>query len=156
MTNRIIVDYKPEHLEQIIDNLRSLERRQLAKVRMDITLWNNMIMSDTPSPKTFLADERPIAIGGISSLWSGVGEGWIIGSQDFKKHMFYICRNVRKYIKKHVKLMKIVRLQAVISVNNQDVYNFATKFLGFTYEGYLHQYGMDGSDQLMLAKWGIN
>jgi hypothetical protein len=153
MINRKVVDYNTEHLEQIIDNLRSLERRQLARVRMDVMAWNDMIMSDTPNPKTVMADDKPVVIGGVSNLWNGVGEGWMIASQDIRSHMFYICKQVRKYLDEQVKLMKVIRLQAVVSVNNEDVYNFATKFLGFTYEGYLHKYGMDGSDQLMFAKW---
>ena len=153
MINRKVVDYNTEHLEQIIDNLRSLERRQLARVRMDVMAWNDMIMSDTPNPKTVMADDKPVVIGGVSNLWNGVGEGWMIASQDIRSHMFYICKQVRKYLDEQVKLMKVIRLQAVVSVNNEDVYNFATKFLVFTYDGYLHKYGMDGSDQLMFAMW---
>ena len=110
-----------------------------------------MIVSDTPNPKTVLADNKPVVIGGVSNLWEGVGEGWMIASQDIRSHMFYVCKQVRKYLTKQVKLMNILRLQAVVSADNSDVYNFATKFLGFKYEGYLHHYGMDGSDQLMLS-----
>jgi len=155
MINRRVVKYEQKHLKQIIDNLRGLERAQLAKVRMDVMAWHNMIVSDTPNPKTVLADNKPVVIGGVSNLWEGVGEGWMIASQDIRSHMFYVCKQVRKYLTKQVKLMNILRLQAVVSADNSDVYNFATKFLGFKYEGYLHHYGMDGSDQLMLAKWGM-
>jgi len=153
MTDRKVVDYNVKHLEQIIDNLRGLERRQLARVRMDVMEWHNMIIADTPNPKTIMIDEKPVAIGGISTLWKGVGEGWMIGSQDLRQHMFYVCKQVRKYIDNQIKVMGITRLQGVVTANNKDVYNFAKKFLGMTYEGYLHRYGMDGSDQLMFAKW---
>lgn len=155
MINRRVVKYEQKHLEQIIDNLRGLERTQLAKVRMDVMAWHNMIISDTSCPRTILANNKPIAIGGISNLWDGVCEAWMIASQDIRSHMFYVCKQVRKYLTKQVKLMNILRLQAVVSADNSDVYNFATKFLGFKYEGYLHNYGMDGSDQLMFAKWGM-
>ena len=155
MINRRVVKYEQKHLKQIIDNLRGLERAQLAKVRMDVMAWHNMIISDTSCPRTILANNKPIAIGGISNLWVGVCEAWMIASQDIRSHMFYVCKQVRKYIEEDIKRMNIKRLQAVVSANNNDVYNFATKFLGFKYEGYLHNYGMDGSDQLMFAKWGM-
>ena len=155
MINRRVVKYEQKHLKQIIDNLRGLERAQLAKVRMDVMAWHNMIISDTSCPRTILANNKPIAIGGISNWWVGVCEAWMIASQDIRSHMFYVCKQVRKYIEEDIKRMNIKRLQAVVSANNNDVYNFATKFLGFKYEGYLHNYGMDGSDQLMFAKWGM-
>ncbi len=153
MTDRKVVDYNVKHLEQIVNNLRGLERRQLAKVRMDVMEWHNMIIADTPNPKTIMIDEKPVAIGGISTLWKGVGEGWMIGSQDFKKNMFYICKQVRQYINGQIKAMGLTRLQAVVSVGNDDVFNFAKKFLGMSCEGCLHKYGMDGTDQFMFAKW---
>ena len=152
---RKVVNYETKHLEQIVNNIRNLEKIQLDKIKTDLMAWNEMILKDTPYPKTGLADGRPVAIGGISRLWDGVGEGWLIGSQDFKSHMFFICKHVRKYIKEYTKIMGINRLQAVVSASNKDVYRFAEKFAGFTYEGYLHSYGMDGTDQLMFARWGL-
>ena len=55
--------------KQIVNNLRNLEKIQLDKIKTDLMAWNEMILKDTPYPKTGLADGRPRGLQELGELF---------------------------------------------------------------------------------------
>jgi len=148
---RELVPYESWHLEALMEYLRPLEESVYKKINKDYREWHKMIMADTPEPVTILVDGKPILVAGVSMLWAGVGESWIIGSHYFRPNYIFITKQCIKYMNYFIKKYKLRRLQAITTVGNPELVKFA-EFLNFEYEGELRGYGMDGSNQYMFSR----
>ena len=146
-----LVTYEGWHLEALMGYLRPLEQGVYEKINKDYRAWHKMIMADTPEPVTILVDGKPVLVGGVSMLWEGVGESWIIGSQYFRENYIFITKQAIKYMNYIIRKYKLRRLQAITKAGNPELAKYA-QFLNFKYEGELRGYGMDGSNQYMFSR----
>ena len=100
---------------------------------------------------TLLADDNIVLCGGITPIWDGVAEGWVISS----KRIFQNKIKAARLIKKRTDLLcnnnKIWRLQTAVKANFTIGVRFA-EFLGLKKEGLMKMYGPDKTDYFRMAK----
>lgn len=99
---------------------------------------------------TALHNGIPFAIGGISLLWSKVGEVWIMFGPDYLKHGFFIHRNTVKYLRKFIKDLGLERIQAAVLKDHWAGIEWINR-LGFEFEGEMVKY-FQGKTYLRYAK----
>ena len=100
---------------------------------------------------TLLADDNIVLCGGITPLWDGVAEGWVISSKRIFKNRIKASRLIKKRTDLLCAANKIWRLQTAVKSNFKTGLRFA-EFLGFKNEGLMRGYGPDKSDYYLMAK----
>ncbi len=83
---------------------------------------------------TAYADGVPFAMAGVTILWPGTGEAWVIFGKEFRAHALFINRNVMKRLAQIATDHKLVRIQAVAEKDNPIATDWLFR-LGFEYEG---------------------
>lgn len=95
---------------------------------------------------TALWDGKIVGVGGISIMWSGVGELWLILTNDSKlngAHGIVALEAIRKKIDEIIEENKIVRAQATVRLDFPKGIKMLESF-GFQREGLLRRYTPDG------------
>lgn len=103
-----------------------------------------------PPAFTAYCEGRKIACTGITLLWGGVGEAWIVVSRNARKYIA-LPGSVRWLLDKVQKKMKLRRVQATVRVDNPQGRRLA-RWLGFEDEGVLLGYAADGMACWILAR----
>ena len=105
---------------------------------------------------TGLNDHNKIwGIGGVVKMWPGVGEFWMLLTEDFNDIItsHAALQEVRRFVDDRIKLYELIRAQAVVKCDFVAA-NKMIEFLGFeneTPDG-MENYLPDGSDAYMYAK----
>jgi hypothetical protein len=92
-----------------------------------------------------------IGMGGITQLWNGVGEAWVILTEQIKERRMWLIRTVRDFMCVALSRLDLHRLQAVCRNDSAKAQRFAIS-LGFQCESLLSKYGEDGSDYWLYAR----
>ena len=100
---------------------------------------------------TLLADDSIVLCGGITPLWDGVAEGWVMASQNIFEMRFLAAKTMKQLTDDMCKKNKIKRLQTSVKADFKLGVRFAT-WLGLEIEGTKKCYGPDGSDYYQLGK----
>ena len=100
---------------------------------------------------TLLADNNIVLCGGITPLWDGVAEGWVMASQNIFEMRFLAAKTMKQLTDDMCKKNKIKRLQTSVKADFKLGVRFAT-WLGLEIEGTKKCYGPDGSDYYQLGK----
>lgn len=100
---------------------------------------------------TVMEDDEVIAIGGVSLMWQGVGEAWMVVSEkgyskplSVAKYSLYLFNHIQEFHKFH-------RIQASVAVIDETANRFVN-WLGFEIEGIMPKYGLDKSDYFRYAR----
>jgi len=90
-----------------------------------------------------------VACGGVTLLWPGTGEAWLVVCRQVKQYigLLRVCRIGLEIVKKNHNLK---RIQAVIDPRREEAVRFVTH-LGFEFEALMKQYGPKGVDKCMYA-----
>lgn len=142
----MIVNATREHIEYVIRNMRDDDYKEVM-----LTQWDNDIdrliescVSVAGVKLAVVNDGIPVCIFGVAPLHPGVGQGWLIGTDDIGRcgvEVAHACRRViRTLLSKELN-----RIQAF----SADFHSQAHVWLwlvGFKKESTLHKYGKDGSD----------
>lgn len=86
-----------------------------------------------------------LACAGVTPLWRGVGEVWLVGSPMMPAYGFPLARLMVRTIRGLRTLGKFNRLQAVVRRDFGVGHRFI-KTLGFKIEGLMERYGPEGAD----------
>ena len=89
--------------------------------------------------RTLTYEGKPIAIGGVSPVWAGVGDLWVVMSDEGYQHPTILARHFRQLIQQAREVILAHRLQAAVHTKNKRQMNFLEK-LGFEQEGVLRGY----------------
>jgi RimJ/RimL family protein N-acetyltransferase len=99
-----------------------------------------------------LIDEDDIvACAGVSAMWDGVAEGWIVLSAYAAKHRVSVARYTERLFDDIMKHNNLWRIQASIHTTDEKAIRFA-QWLDFEYEGVMRKFGPDGSDYFRYAR----
>ena len=145
-----LVPYKLAHFKQLI--VRPHEEGIKEAVKLSDTEWAKAIGKEAVEAYTGYIDGVAFAIGGLNILWDGVGEVWVIGSPTIPAQKFSYVKIVKFYLKYFREKYKLKRVQAQVIKEYEMLHRF-TKYLGFKYEGTLHNYCGGTLDNCMYAIW---
>jgi RimJ/RimL family protein N-acetyltransferase len=100
---------------------------------------------------TLFNNDDILAVGGVHTLWEGVGECWIMLSKSGRKKPFTVAKYTFVLFDNMISQENIIRLQASIASTDDKALKFA-KWLGFEFEGIMRKYGPDGDDYYRVAR----
>jgi RimJ/RimL family protein N-acetyltransferase len=92
-----------------------------------------------------------LACAGVSIMWQGVAEGWLIMSRHAYKYPVSIARYTDGLFEGIMKRNNLRRIQASVNCNDEKSVKFAN-WLGFEYEGIMKKFGPDGADYFRYAR----
>lgn len=100
---------------------------------------------------TLLADNNIVLCGGITPLWDGVAEGWVIASKRIYEHKIKSVSAIKKRLDLLCINNKIWRVQTSVKENFKVGVRFA-EWLGLEKEGLMRMYGPDKTNYIRMAK----
>jgi len=153
MTNRlIIIPYRQDHGRLIMESQMNhmLTQKDGSFIINDT---NNECMSLEQEGMAFtgLINDKVIAAAGMKRVWGNVAEGWFIAKNDVWNYPITIAKAVKQNLDYLAKTNNIKRLQTAVRADFGIGIRFA-KWLGFTNEGLMKQYGFDDTDHYRFAR----
>lgn len=109
---------------------------------------------DPETSYTALWDGKIVGVGGISMMWRGVGELWLILTKDSNRkgaHGIVAFDAIRKKIDKIIKENNVVRAQATARLDFPKGVSMLVA-LGLKNEGRMEKYTPDGCDVYRFAR----
>ena len=100
---------------------------------------------------TLLADNNIVLCGGITPLWDGVAEGWVIASKRIYDHKIKSVSSIKKRLDLLCINNKIWRVQTSVKEDFKVGVRFA-EWLGLKKEGLMLKYGPDKTNYYRMAK----
>ena len=100
---------------------------------------------------TLLADNNIVLCGGITPIWDGVAEGWVIASKRIYDHKIKSVSSIKKRLDLLCTNNKIWRLQTSVKEEFKTGIRFA-EWLGLKKECLMQMYGPDKSNYYRMAK----
>lgn len=100
---------------------------------------------------TLLADNNIVLCGGITPLWDGVAEGWVIASKRIYEHKIKSVSAIKKRLDLLCINNKIWRVQTSVKEDFKVGVRFA-EWLGLEKEGLMRMYGPDKTNYIRMAK----
>ncbi len=100
---------------------------------------------------SFFFGRRILACAGVSLLWPGVGEGWLMLSSEGAREVRAIYAVSRALVDRWIKVCNLRRLQCAVRADQPRSIRFA-EWLGFQREGLMRCYGPGAVDHYMYAK----
>ena len=100
---------------------------------------------------TLLADDNIVLCGGITPLWDGVAEGWVIASKRIYDHKIKSVSSIKRRLDLLCTNNNIWRVQTSVKENFEVGIRFA-EWLGLKKEGLMLKYGPDKTNYYRMAK----
>jgi hypothetical protein len=100
--------------------------------------WSGMVGTDV------------VACGGVFTLWPGVGEAWIVGSDMVTEYALSFHRAVKTHLWALCKSGEYHRIQCIVRDSFKGSHPWV-KRLGFQWEGKLRAYSPEGHDCHMYS-----
>ena len=102
---------------------------------------------------TVLYNGRFLAMFGIAMQWQGVAEAWLmVDHGGIGRHKVRLTKGARNFFDHVGPAFDLRRCQFMVSVAHTEAVSFA-KLMGFGLEATLKQYGPDGQDHLVYARF---
>lgn len=134
--------------------IRELQDGDLEYVRqnpLEDAVKNYPEMHPQKPSYTGLIDGKIVGVGGVTVLWEGVGEGWLILTKDVLKHKTTAYNCIYRMTKKIIEECNLTRIQAVVRVDFPQAMKMMER-LGFRREGYLRKYCPDGCNVWLYGR----
>jgi len=116
-------------------------------------IWDRMpylkILADDGYAATWITDGRILMSAGVSVVWNGVAEVWVIPSKYVEKYPIAFNRAIREYLSSVMDTFNLHRLQTS-SVADEKHARWM-RWLGFKQEGIMRQYTTNKTD---YYNWG--
>lgn len=90
-----------------------------------------------------------IAVGGISLSHPGVGNAWLLGTDDIQKYAGHLTMTIKKKISSIMEELNVDRIQCDVLVEKENWVRWA-EYLGFEREGILRKF-RGGKDAYVLS-----
>jgi len=101
---------------------------------------------------TAIGDEQLYALFGVFPLWEGVAEAWLMPSKDINRKTIAMHRASLKFFEYYAEKNSLKRLQFTVHSLNFHAVMWAKRCY-FVCEGRLKNYGPDGNDHFMFARY---
>ncbi len=144
--NLSIIPFKTEHGLTMTRGIMNDPNVQIDKV------WEEHLHHLEEPGKSFTAiyNGECIVSGGVTLLWEGVYEGWVMASDKVWNYPVATARVVKKALEQLIEENKIVRLQTTVKKNFKLGHRFA-KWLGLENEGIMKKY-ISNEDHIRYAR----
>ena len=106
----------------------------------------------TGTARTLMVGNQVVCCFGYVMLWHRVAELWMLTGDQIASHPVAITRGAQRYINQVATKEGLIRLQATVNAQHDLALRWADA-LQFNREGLLRQYGADGSDYVMFARY---
>jgi len=140
-----IIPFKIEHALSL--NVRPVDEK--IKDHPDFEKWAKL-NEDSIGFSGFYNDAL-IGCAGVRKLWDGVGEAWLLCSQDIVKVPVSAIKNIKNYLDKIIRKQGFWRVQAHVRVDNPVNIKFIQMF-GFKVEAKMEKFNPDKTDSYLFAK----
>ncbi|QDP51548.1 MAG: hypothetical protein Unbinned2026contig1000_3 [Prokaryotic dsDNA virus sp.] len=143
-----IIRWEPEHYDQIDFNEHHKE------FLSHFHNYENYLQAFAEGGDSFtaLVDGDVYAMFGCFPLWNGVAEAWMIPSKYIKRKTIALHRGAMLFFEHYAKKKHLKRLQFTVNSTNFHAVRWAKRCY-FTEEGRLKNYGPDGKDHFMFARY---
>ena len=101
---------------------------------------------------TALLDGKVACCFGFQLLWPGVAEAWMLTSNQINTKAVSLTRSAGRYFDHIATKQVLKRLQITVNAQHDLAMRWAVA-LRFTQEGIMRNYGADGSDHVMFARY---
>ncbi len=134
------------HLMQLGDFARELS--------LNIPDYANYMRINTEGTPAFtvIYQGKPILCFGISPIWPGLGEGWMIPAKQLQGNSVRLVRGARQLFDEIGHAMQLRRLQFMVRSSHLHAVKFA-EILYFNREATLHRYGAEGDDYHVYVRF---
>jgi hypothetical protein len=96
-------------------------------------------------------NERVIGAAGIVVFWRGVGEAWVVTTDELlRDHPMWFAKTTKRYMHHMISVLNLRRLQATVDASVDSNLSFI-EFLGMQAEGAMLHYGPEGEDCIRYA-----
>lgn len=96
-------------------------------------------------------EDKPVAIGGVTPMWTGVGDLWVIMTDEAYRQPAVTARHLRLLVDQAREVILAHRLQATVAVGHERMAAFL-EHLDFKQEGILRAYYEPDKDYWLYAK----
>ena len=136
---------KESHILDVFQNMREDDLREvLATFRSDSKGDLAQSLINAPCVKyAVIHDHRACALMGISPVWPGVGQAWLIGTHEVGSYGVEVAHAAKIVINNHLKSMH--RIHAYSAEFHAQAHQWL-EMIGFVRESTLKQYGKNGED----------
>jgi len=144
--NLSIIPFKTEHGIMMTRGIMNDPKVQIEKK------WEEHLheLEDPGRSFTAIYNGECIVSGGITLLWEGVYEGWVIASNKVWNHPVATARIVKKALEQLIDDNKVVRLQTAVKKDFKLGHRFAS-WLGLEEEGIMKKY-VSNEDHIRYAR----
>jgi RimJ/RimL family protein N-acetyltransferase len=153
MVNKlIIIPYKQNHGKIIMQSqMNHMLTQKDAQFIINDTNKECMDLEQEHLAFTGLINDEVIAAAGMKRIWGNVAEGWFIAKKEVWNYPITIAKAVKQNIDYLATSNNIKRLQTAVRADFGIGIRFA-KWLGFTNEGLMKNYGFDDTDHYRFAR----
>jgi hypothetical protein len=141
----ILVPFEYKHIEPLMPYMQEVLPEPLIVSLVNSYLANGIAF-------TGMAQEGIIGAAGISPLWSGVGQAWIIPGEFMPKYKLWAIRAMKEGIDEYAHHMNVWRIQTF--VRDRADHRRLVEMLDFRHEGTMLQYGPNREDYHIYARIG--
>ena len=147
----LVVPYEEWHWSML--ELEGPEKKMIENYGKN---WQNLVSYLKHGGATYSwysKDPKPRILGicGVAPQWTGVGEAYMFLSPEFKNNKIRCIKDIRFYLKQIADNFKLHRIHCHVIKDFAKAVLFA-KYLGFTVEAELKQFGPNKEDYLKLVK----
>jgi RimJ/RimL family protein N-acetyltransferase len=111
---------------------------------------SQLILKDRAAYTLWYKD-KPVAIIGATMIHAHCAYGWSYLSEDIKLCKKSFVKTLRDFVEDFFKHMSLVRFFVAVDVDNEAAIR-QNEWMGLSREAVLRKSGVDGKDQLILAK----
>ena len=143
MNNTEIVPFMAEHANQILEQGLQLDEGHN---------WHDqaIVMEEAGFCVSLLADKKAVLSTGIIPVWDGVGEAWLLGSNEMPRYPITIARAIYECFYQWVDAKSLWRVHANVRTDWKTAIRFA-KFMGMNEEGLMKKFGPEKADYFRFA-----
>ena len=135
--------------------IEAFRKEHLDQINLDYELSDETKSTFMPNGQvtgvTLFDEDTILCFGGVHLLWKGVGECWIMLSNEGRLKPLTVAKYTIKLFDDIMSKDSLIRMQASVSASDPKAISFA-KWLGFEVEGLMRKYGPDGNDYYRLAR----
>lgn len=142
-----LIDFQADHAEELFTKSTTLAT---ADSKYTLRHWLDR-MEKKDRAFTLIDNGHLVVSGGIFPVWDGLGEAWLIPSDQVANYKIKMIRTLRQHIDLITEEDGLRRLQATVR-DDFDIAKKFIEFLGFKREGLMKNYGPDGTDHIMYAR----
>jgi hypothetical protein len=140
------VDLKREHFLKLYPRMRG----DIKDVPFDQLMASTMIMASYGNAYAAVDQELVVAIGGLMNSRAGMGQLWIMGSDDIRRYARSFTKLIRELRDPLMEELNMHRIQAEVLVEEPTWIRWAHLF-GMKEEGIMRQFTEDRKDCILMS-----